>query len=298
MMNKKRVLAFGALFMLLGSLNLQSSGISSVASMDQNTESEVYKYLGDGNREYYAVICGIVTYETGSEEWPTPFNANDVFGMYAKLLEAEDWWHTENMRVLLNDSATKANILDNISWLSEKADRDDVVLFYFTGWGSHQGSEAYIRPYDAKYVDGEYDYAGMLSETELADAFNKVESKHVVIIFDCCWSGKMNKLAQKGGRAVLAAGGKYFMCMADEDPLLKHGIFTFYLLQGLTGMADALYMGNRDGIVSAEEAFRFARPRTILHSFWYHLKKPKELPWPQIPTMYDSCAGEISLIYL
>lgn len=199
--------------------------------------------------------------------------------------------------MLRNESATKVNILDNISWLSEKADRDDVVLFNFAGWGAQRNGEAYIRPYDSEYID-KYDYESMLSETELTDAFDKIESKHVVIIFDSCYSGKMNKLAQKEGRVVLAAGGKYFMCMADDDPLLKHGIFTFYLLQGLTGMADALFPGNRNGIVSAEEAFRYVRPRTILHSFWYHLKKPGVLPWPQIPAMYDSCAGEISLIYL
>ena len=48
------------------------------------------------------------------------------------------------------------------------------------------------------------------------------------------------------------------MQLALDDPQLKHGSFTHYLLRGLGGVAD----GNGDGIVTVNELYSYVQ-RTV-----------------------------------
>jgi uncharacterized caspase-like protein len=41
--------------------------------------------------------------------------------------------------------------------------------------------------------------------------------------------------------------------VSGEDDALKHGVFTYYLLEGLRGEADT----DRDGIITVDEVYRY-----------------------------------------
>jgi len=107
----------------------------------------------------------------------------------------------------------------------------------------------------------------------------------------------MKSLIQKN-RIILAAGGKHFFCGVDESDALGFGIFTFFIMQGLKGIADI----NNDGWVSAEECFRYAKIPTIISSIWQQFPFIQEwnnrtIIWFfQIPIMYDSYLGSYKLI--
>ena len=60
------------------------------------------------------------------------------------------------------------------------------------------------------------------------------------------------RLSRREGRVVFSAGGANETCM--ELDKLEHGVFTYYLLEGLTGKAKS----NEEGITTLNDAFNYA----------------------------------------
>jgi uncharacterized caspase-like protein len=54
----------------------------------------------------------------------------------------------------------------------------------------------------------------------------------------------------KGKIILTASGGNE---VSSEDDKLKHGVFTYFLLEGLRGKADM----DKDGIITVDEAYRY-----------------------------------------
>jgi hypothetical protein len=100
-----------------------------------------------------------------------------------------------------------------------------------------------------------------------------LESKGVCIIIESCYSGGFNDVGSQG-RVVL---------MSSEEDELSYGLrFSKYLIQGFWGEADLL--GNNDGVNSAEEAFKFAKPLVNSHR--------------QHPTILDLYSGEFPVTFV
>ena len=242
--------------------------------------------------DYYAVIVGVETFEDLEYDEVVCID-EDAQSIYDKLVTCN--WEEENIKILLNENATKENIHDAITgWLDDKENESDIVLFYYSGhgWkmplGNLKNGHAYLFSYNNS--DPRFD-EGDISDVELDSYFDELESKNIVVVLDHCYAGRMRSLKQSG-REILTAGGKYLFCPVDEDISIGHGIFTYYLLQGFDGVADL----NDDGWITAREAFRYARFPTFYHSFW------KQFPFittgvgPQLPFIYDYHFGSIPLI--
>jgi len=248
---------------------------------------------------YYAVIIGVEKFE-GIGPFPEDKLDDGAIDLYNLLISSKNW-KEENIKLLLNENATKDNIRDSIvDWLDNKETKNDVVLYYFTGHSSKMPllkrylGHTYSFPYDIsdfKYSEDK------ITDFELASWLDELDSKHVTLILDTCYSGKMTSLC-KSGRVVLTAGGKHFFCGVDESDALGNGIFSFFLLQGFKGIADI----NNDGWVSSEEAYRYARFPTIFSSIWQEFPFIQEwnnqtIIWFfQIPRMYDRHLGSLPLV--
>jgi len=116
------------------------------------------------------------------------------------------------------------------------------------------------------YPQGQDNQNNNILDEELASAFDKIKSKNIVMIFETCYSGGMidgSYDLRKSGRVILTSSKE------DESSypifLLKSWLFPHYLINGLRGKADT----NSDGYVSAEEAFNYAKIRTIRRSTIY-----------------------------
>ena len=91
-----------------------------------------------------------------------------------------------------------------------------------------------------------------------------------MIVADSCYSGAsggrtvsisgirstlsdnyIDRIAGGKGRVILTASAANEVSMEDDN--LEHGIFTYYLIKGLKGLAD--YDG--DGYVTVDEAYRY-----------------------------------------
>jgi uncharacterized caspase-like protein len=69
-----------------------------------------------------------------------------------------------------------------------------------------------------------------------------------------------------------------------ELPELGHGLFTYYLVQGLQGAAD----GNRDGIVSLQELYEYVEREVSTRS--------RQLGGNQHPIMKGEMEGPLPLV--
>jgi len=127
--------------------------------------------------------------------------------------------------------------------------------------------EKYLLPYDADPKDL---YASALPMREVSHIFYRIHSERLIFIADSCYSGA------SGGRTIRVSGiranisdafldritvGKGTIIMtassanevSTEDENLQHGVFTYYLLEGLKGPADA----DIDGLITVDEAYRY-----------------------------------------
>lgn len=68
-----------------------------------------------------------------------------------------------------------------------------------------------------------------------------------------------------------------------EWPDFKNGVFTYYLLNAMTGPAD--FYGNNDGLISAEECYNYLAPNVV--NFTASLGQVHH------PQMLDNSAGEL-----
>jgi hypothetical protein len=118
---------------------------------------------------------------------------NDVTNIRDVLLKYFGF-QVKDIRVLVNDRATKAAIMERLRWLAKGARAGDRVLFHFSGHGSQirdrEGDELkdhldeILCPHDMDW-DGKYIVDDDLREltSELA------EGVRVEVLLDCCHSG-------------------------------------------------------------------------------------------------------------
>jgi len=201
--------------------------------------------------EGWAVIIGVTEYHCPAcvfdEEWNVYTQSlvkhpdDDARDLAARLspIIGED-----HIKLLLNSEATNTAIYYAIEWLAEMAGIDDTVLFYFSGHSAPQNL-------------GTYD--NLISDWQIANWLDKVNSQNVVVILDTCYAGSFKKELGQNGRVVLMG------CQPDESSLedreLGHGVFTHYILQAFSNFDAADTNHNYE--LSAEEIFEYAEPKTI-----------------------------------
>ena len=285
------VIALTLLFMTSG-ISMTATSIKVEKNNTLSTDSNTYKAE---EIEFYALIIGVETF-AGGNMYPLEDKIDDdAVSMYNLLLNSSNW-KEQNMKLLLNENATKDKIKDEIeNWLGGLADENDIVLIYYAshGWKLKLRQRKYGHAMILTYNEtDEHRLKDRITDKEFDSYVDKIKSKHIAIILGSCYSGRMLALRQKG-RVLLAAGGKHFFCGVDEDDSLGGGIFTHFIKQGLEGVADL----NNDGWVTAEEAFRYAKLPTIHFSIWKQF--PFVQKWRnatvnqtiiwffQVPTMYD-----------
>lgn len=208
----------------------------------------------------WAVIVGVGRYTSMPS---LKFTDDDAFRMYSFLKSPEGGALPDNqIAILVDESATRANIIKTMRQYFLKADANDVVMLYFSG----HGLEGCFLPVD---YDG---YNNKLRHEEVKQIFNESKAKHKLCIADACHSGSLNYgegLAAKGPAPVTLQ--RYYQAFEDadggiallmsskaeelslEDHGLRQGVFTYYVLRGLKGAAD----GNGDYLVTIKELYTY-----------------------------------------
>ena len=84
----------------------------------------------------YAVVIGISQYAPGNNIPALKYAHRDA-QEFAKYLQSRSGGSVpaEHIRLLLNEEATVAAVLQAMTWLKETCGKEDLVFFYFAGQG-------------------------------------------------------------------------------------------------------------------------------------------------------------------
>ncbi|CAG4994725.1 hypothetical protein DYBT9275_01453 [Dyadobacter sp. CECT 9275] len=162
-----------------------------------------------------------------------------------------------NIALLIDNKASKANILEQLEKTFAKSGPDDRVIFYFAG----HGSTGYFAAYDIDLSDPKTN----LLHQDIKEAFRKCRAKTRLCFADACKSGSMKNDVTKqkkelpkksledleSGLVVLMATRSYQN--AGENVDIVHGYFTKFLVEGLEGKADK----NADQRVTVKETYDY-----------------------------------------
>ncbi|MBL7873359.1 MAG: caspase family protein [Cyclobacteriaceae bacterium] len=158
-----------------------------------------------------------------------------------------------------NDKAVKSNIVIALDDVRKKSLEQDMVVFYYAGHGvmSGEGADAkefYIVPTDVTQLYGRDDILKdkAIAASSLKEYAESINAQKQIFILDACQSaGALESVTERGvaeekAIAQLARStGTFWITstgsnqFASEFEKLGHGIFTYSLIEGLDGKADA-----------------------------------------------------------
>ncbi|PYM20661.1 MAG: hypothetical protein DMD78_20410 [Candidatus Rokuibacteriota bacterium] len=236
----------------------------------------------------WAVVIGVGQYDHPSIP-RLKYTVADAEGIYEMLISVAGF--KKEHVLLLTDKSDKKPTLKNIKWalgtfLARSARKDDTVLIFFAGHGAPEtdprglerdGLAKYLIPADAEEDDL---YSSALPMDELQTIFGRIEAERVVAFLDACYSGAaggrtfsarktratgiddlfLERLTRSKGRAIITASRPTEVSIELGE--LGHGLFTYYLIQGLKGAADL----NRDGIISLQELYEYLEQQVTAKS--------------------------------
>ncbi len=174
-----------------------------------------------------------------------------------------------NVHVLTDEQATTKNIKEELNWIARHAQPNDLVLIYVATHGTPRtldtaGGANYLVTYDTEvYSGGNFDEDAMFATAypmvELANVVaTRMKALRTAVILDTCYSGgsmknesplmnpgkpnaglantapsqqMLARMSQGTGRIVMAASQVNEESLESDE--LRHGYFTYYLLQTL-----------------------------------------------------------------
>ena len=248
--------------------------ISAVDQDGMSTEKVLILHKIKKRRNVWAVIIGINKYPNVPN---LKYAVNDAKAIYQLLVDVNQV-PEENVTLLLDSEASLGRLRSTLGTvLKQKADKEDMVIIYFAGHGATErdamsldgdGLEKYILPYNARMNDL---YASAIPMREISYIFNRIQSERLIFIADSCYSGAsggrtvgvpggfranisdtfLDRISKGKGRVIITASATNEVSV--EDDTLRHGVFTYYLIEGLRGSADI----DQDGLVTVDEAYRY-----------------------------------------
>lgn len=195
--------------------------------------------------QLYAVIVGVSKYRQAENNLQcSAIDAQEMYGLLKKHAPET------NLQLLTDERATADNVLSAVNKMFTKTSESDIVLFYFSGHG------------DTGYY---YAHDGRLLHSQLQAVFKNTKAKRKLVFADACMSGSMRKpgkthTSRQSNRFndnVLLFLSSRSDQMSREIISLKNSVFTYFLMAGLRGGADA----NHDRIITAKELFDFVSPK-------------------------------------
>ena len=242
---------------------LSTAPVSKAASKERGVEPQVW-----------AVIVGVSEYENKGIP-PLHFADADAEAFADFLRKPEGGgFPPDHMRVLVNKDATLANLkIAFVEFLSQAIDKD-LVMIFFAGHGAPDPT----RPANLFFLTHDTDPSRLGTTAypmwEMRTLLERqLSAKRIVVFSDACHSGGIstdyvtrgvNTAESNGVNQYLAdlARSKEGIVMftasaagevSQEFPDLGHGVFTYYLLEGMKGEADL----NNDYTVTINELMQY-----------------------------------------
>ncbi|MBI4746296.1 MAG: caspase family protein [Deltaproteobacteria bacterium] len=219
---------------------------------------DLHRYISRGpktkvkpDRKKWALIIGIERYKKAVPVSYAERDARSIRDYLMNFLGVPE----ENTITLINEMATKAEvdvlIKDRLKGLIGEG---DTLYVYYSGHGIPSDETPYLLPYDG---DPESPRITAYPVDDLYKDLDQLPARDVFVFMDTCFSGRIGREERE---SILIAGARPGI-LKVRDPLLlsrkiivvaaakanqlsnfykekEHGLFTYYLLNGLIGDAD------------------------------------------------------------
>ena len=273
-----------------------------VAESKDGIESEKQKMIVDytGNPDAKPKLFLV---SIGVDEYRNPkYNLNYAIAdanAFTEVIQAGASSIFEEIQTLeiRNADFTKAGVRSALEKVKDQANEQDLLVFYYAGHGVmseglDRASEFFLVPHDITQLYGRDDmlFEKAISASELQQLSKEINAQKQLFIIDACQSASaLEALAQRGVKEeraiaqlarstgtfwITASGSEQF---ATEFESLGHGVFTYALLEGLSGKADG---ANQDKKITVKELSAFVESRVPELSEQYKGK-------PQFPSGYS-----------
>ena len=204
----------------------------------------------------WALVVGVSQFK--NPRLNLKFTRNDAQSIADFLRDpANGKFRADHVRFIADAEATAVNIRAGLNWLVRSAGVDDMAVVYIATHGTAREQDAagasYIVAYDTdvESLDGLYSTA--IPMVEITTVIRtRIKALKVAVILDTCHSQgalaqtitvpqslntqTLDRIKEGTGRVILAASRTEES--SYESAKLGHGLFTYYLLQGLKQQKD------------------------------------------------------------
>ena len=232
-------------------------------------------------RDKWALIVG-----TGRFKEPSinlRFAAKDAQDFRDFLVKEKDF-APDHVQLLTNEAATRANILSLLGskWLPRVAEKDDLVVIYFSTHGSPSsldvGGVNYLVAYDTDPNDL---YATGIAMQDLARIIKgRVHCDRIMVVLDACHSGVASPAAGKGiikvanvdVEPIVQGTGQLVISSSQPDQRswesqrYEGSVFTHYLIEGFRVNGQNTKLGDAYRFLETETQREVLRDRGILQT--------------------------------
>lgn len=163
-----------------------------------------------------ALVIGVGDY--ADADWRAPTAVQDAKGLAAALVQPAAAYDPKSVETLVDGHATRAGVLAALARLANRADPKTVALISLTCHGA-QGTDGlyYLATADARFTADQEVVAGTgLSSVELARALREIPARHLILIVNACFAGRLGERLGVGGIAPETIDGPVGQMLPDE----------------------------------------------------------------------------------
>jgi WD40 repeat protein/uncharacterized caspase-like protein len=245
--------------------------------------SDSTQILATGKAKLWALLVGVNQYQ--DESFPNlDYSAMDCRELGIALNDATAEFPCKQIMIHHDFAAeppTLAAIDQQLQWIAATAKPQDTVLIYFSGHGviEYRTYQAVLCLQDTR--SEALLETGLRMQTVL-QRLETCEARQQLVWLDACHSGSLiMRGARDVGESMMSANptvqlvqvlrsrasqsrGFYALLSCDEGqrswefPELGHGVFTYYLIQGLRGEA-----ADNEGVIEADSLYRYVYRQTV-----------------------------------
>jgi uncharacterized caspase-like protein len=216
----------------------------------------------------YVLSIGIDKYRDGSVN--LNYAMKDASDIEEKLLkQSATIYRPENIHheLLINDRATRENIIKKIDELAKAVRPTDGFILFVAGHGLLLQNQYYMLTHE---YDGTISEGNTISSNAIIEMSKKIKSLSQLFIFDTCHAGgvdyivsglydaRMSVLAKKMGLHIYASASDR---QAAMDGYKGNGLFTYTLLDGLNNNRAA--DKNKDGKITVVGLGEYSKKMTV-----------------------------------
>jgi len=251
--------------------------------------------IATDRKRIHVLAVGVADYQVDAFDLTKGIASNDakaIVGLFEETSGKGKLFASANTTLLLDQDATRDNILKALDKLSKEVEPTDTVVIFLSGHGDVIDGNYTFAPYEigaanpgvlADAFQGKRfgDKAvrdvfrdGGLRQSVLMQALANFSAENVIVILDTCYAGSFQvlnstqrvassksvaeRVARDSGRFVLASARGLANDSDGKDyppDYDGHGLFTSHALDGLRGAAD----GNRNSEVSLSELGEYVK---------------------------------------